>query len=355
MSQLATTPEEQIFDIFYAFYESRALVVAVELQLADVLSDGPLHVDDVAKRTNTHAPSLFRLMRALESVGVFSQVYPRVFANSPASDRLRKNVPGSLWPIVRLQSIGEGWYEAWGGLLDTIRTGRSAFDRVNGCDVWEFLQRNPDKWANFNDAMRSLSVVMTPAVTASYEWSRFPVIADIGGGIGTQLVDILDASPSCRGILYDQPEVVASAIPHDRVQRIGGDFFQSVPTGADLYLLRFIIHNWAEQEAVVILEHIRHAMKPGSRVAIIEQVIPETPEFTSGKWQDLIMLIGLQGRERTAAEYRELLNAAGLELDDIVTTASPLSVLISSRSEQRPRHTTNKRSAHDASASRTLA
>lgn len=322
-------PCEQIARIVIGFWQSLTLVAAADLELADLLAEGPLHVDDIANRTKTHSSTLFRLLRALESVGVFAQVSPRVFANTPASECLRKNVPGSQWALVRMNlSTGGGLFEAWAGLMGSIQTGKRAFDEILGCSYWQFLQRNPDRWAIFNEAMRSAHGAMAPAVANSYDWSRFPVIADIGGGTGAQLVAILNACPSSRGILFDQPDVVAGAIPHDRVERIGGDFFQSIPTGADAYILGCVIHDWAEPEAMAIVGNVRQAMKPGSRIALIERVVPETPEFALTKWMDLQMLIALGGRERTATEYGELLSAAGFELEQIVPTPSSVSVLI---------------------------
>jgi len=311
------------------FWHNRALTIAAELELADLLKNGPLDVEALAERSNTHAPSLFRLLRALESIGVFKQVSPRVFVNTPVSELLRKDIPGSQSAIVRATfSLGEGQYEPWAGLLGSIQTGKIAFDQIYGYSFWEFLRRNPNQSAIFHEAMRSFTVPLTPAITAAYDWSRFPVIADIGGGIGTQLVDILNAHPSCRGILFDQLGVMASAIPHDRIQRIGGSFFESVPAGADAYLLRSVIHDWAEPEAIAILEKVRRAMQPHARLVLIEHVIPETPELTLGKWIDLHMLVLAGGRERTATEYAELYAKVGFELQEIVPTAAPHSLII---------------------------
>jgi len=148
--------------------------------------------------------------------------------------------------------------------MQAVQNGRTAFEQVHGCSLWEFLQRYPEKGVIFNEAMRSASAGITPAVTASYDWSRFPVIADIAGGIGTQLVSILDAYPSCRGILFDEPHVVAQAIPHERMERVDGDIFVSVPSGADAYFLRWIIHDWGEDKALAILENVRKAIKPSA-------------------------------------------------------------------------------------------
>jgi hypothetical protein len=333
MSQSApapATPQEHILGVVTAFWQSRALAVAAELELADLVADGPVLVDILAATTKTDALSLFRVMRALESIGIFTQVSPRVFANTPTSEVLRKNVPGSVWALVRLQlstDFGKR-YEAWADLLGSIRTGKSAYDRVNGYSLWQFLRSNPDKATIFNEAMRSYGAIVTPAVTGACDWSRFPVIADIGGGIGSQLVDIVNAYPSCRGILFDQPEVVATAIPHDRIERTGGDFFKTVPPGADAYILRLVIHDWADSEASAILTSIRRVIKPDARLMLMENVLPDTPEFAFGKWGDLLMLIMSGGRERTAAEYGELYAHTGFELQEIIPTPSQLSIII---------------------------
>ena len=197
-------PHEHILAITAGFWYSRSLAIAAELELADLLDPGPLHVDILAGRTNTHALSLFRLLRALESIGVFKQVSPMIFTNSPSSECLRKDAPNSQWAWVRAQlSVGGGVYEGWSGLRDSIRTGDTAFDQVLGCDFWEYYRRKPEAGTVFNEAMRLIGKHNSPEVAQAYDWSRFPVIADIGEGVGGLLVDILDAHPSCKGLLFD--------------------------------------------------------------------------------------------------------------------------------------------------------
>src|SRR5262245_36169660 len=225
-------------------------------------------------------------------------------------------------------SKGNGPFEAWDELEYSVRADMPSVDKIYGHDYWAVLRRNPKANTANNGAMRSASVAMTPAVTAAYEWSQFSVIADIGGGIGTQLVSILDASPSSRGILFDQPHLGPESISHNRMEVIGGNFFESVPMGADAYLLRWILHDWAELEAAAILGSLRRAMKPTARLIVVENVIPEGASFHLGKWIDLQMLVCLRGRERTETEYRELLTAAGFDLQEVVATASPLSLLV---------------------------
>jgi len=329
MQNKKSAPNEQIFSIVLGFWQARALAVATELGLPDLLAEGPLHVDELASRTKTNASALFRLLRALESIGIFTQASPRVFVNTATSESLRKGVSGSQWAsVLHSLSKGNGPFEAWGELEYAVRTGEPSLDKIYGHDFWELLRRNPQANAAMNEAMRSMSGAMTVAVTAAYKWSQFPVIADIGGGIGTQLASILDASPSSKGILFDQPRVGAESISHNRMEFIGGDFLESVPTGADAYLLRWILHDWADMEAAAILGSLRRAMKPTARLIVIELVIPEGPALHFGKWTDLQMLVALRGRERTETEYRALLTAAGFDLQEVVATASPLSLLV---------------------------
>jgi hypothetical protein len=323
------TPHEQILAITAGFWQSRALAVAAELELADLLAAGPLHIDAIASRTKTHAPSLFRLLRALESLGIFSQIAPMVFANTPASECLRQNVPNTQWAWVRAQlSVGGGVYEGWSGLGGSIKTGDTAFDQILGCSFWEYYRRNPEAGTIFSEAMRLIGKHNSPEVARAYDWSRFPVIADIGGGIGGLLVDILNAHPSCRGLLFDELNVVQQAISHERLKPIGGDFFQTVPARADAYILRWIIHDWPEVEAVALLGKVREAMKPGARLILLEELIPKTPELVAGKWIDVLMLAITGGRERTEKEYSELLWSASRELEEVVPTAGPLSILV---------------------------
>jgi hypothetical protein len=325
----ALSPQNHILEIIRGFWQSRALAIAAELELADLLADGSLGIDVLAERSKTHAASLFRLMRALESIGVFTQIEPRVFSNTPASTLLRRNVPGSQWAFVRtILSTGFGQYDSWAEILHSIQTGRTGLEKLYGCGPWEFFTTRPEIWSIFNDAMRAASSAISPAVAGAYDWSRFPVIADIGGGIGSQLVAILDAHSSVQGILFDAEPVVAQAVPHDRMKRVGGDFFKNVPAGADAYTMRWIIHDWPDQQSVAILSKIRSAVKPESRLVLIEEIIPETPELSWAKWLDLHMLVVAGGRERTAAEYKDLYARSGFDLEQIIPTPAGSSLIV---------------------------
>ena len=305
-----------------------ALVSAAELGIADALRDGPLPVDEIAKRTGTEAGNLFRLLRALDTIGVFRQTTPGVFENTSTSSYLRQDVAGSLWPMVRLWGRGWGYLEGNGALSETIRTGKTALFEDWGYDIWEHYRRHPEQWAVFNEAMRCMNIPATPTVTAAYDWSRFPVIADIAGGIGSQLVDILDAHPNCQGILFDQAEVIATAISHPRMQSVAGSFFERIPVEADAYVLRNIIHDWDDESAALILRTLRPSVKEDSRVMLVEWLIPETPGFHFGKWSDIVMMSSVGGRERTRSDFAKLFRAAGFELVEVVPTASHFTIVI---------------------------
>ena len=325
----AATPQEQILGIVNNHWQSCCVGAAAQLELADLLADGPLHIDVLAERTDTHGPSLYRMLRALESTGIFTQTSPGVFGNTPASDCLRRNLAGSNWAWIRITLCsGAPVFEGWRGLMLSLKNGRPGFDQVTGENVWEHLQSKPQMHTIFNEAMRDLSASISPAVAAAFDWSRYPVIADIGGGIGSQLASILEAYPSCRGILFDQASVVAEAPEDSRIERVGGDFFKDVPVLADAYVMRWILHDWSDEESIALLSNVRKVAKPGARLMVVDSVIPETPEFDMGKWMDLNMMVMSTGQERTAAEFRGLLDQAGFALEQIVPTASPLSIVV---------------------------
>jgi hypothetical protein len=324
----AATPQEQILGIVNNHWQSCCVGVAAQLELADLLADGPLDVDVLAERSNTHGPSLYRMLRALESAGIFTQTSPGVFSNTPASECLRRNLPGSNWAWIRFTlCAGAPVFEGWRGMMLCLQNGRPGFDQVTGQPVWEHLQSNRQTQTIFNQAMRDLSASISPAVAASFDWSRFPVIADIGGGIGSQLSSILDAHPSCRGILFDQPAVVAEAAD-GRIERVGGDFFKDVPVQADAYVMRWILHDWSDEEAVGLLTNVRRTATSHARLMVVESVITDTPEFDLGKWMDLNMMAMSTGRERTAAEFLNLFERAGFDVERIVPTPSPLSIVV---------------------------
>jgi O-methyltransferase domain/Dimerisation domain len=322
------SPQEEVLRLLMGMLQGRCIVAAAELGLADTLAKGPSSVDAIAAQTKADADNVYRLMRALETIGVFRQVSPRVFENTPISECLRKDVPGSQWALLQILAPGWGAWEGYGEMLQTVRTGKTTLFETWGYDLWQHFRRHPEQWTVFNEAMRSMTTPMTPTITAAYDWSRFPVIADVGGGIGTQLVDILNAHPGCRGVLFDQPEVVSTAIEHDRVERTSGDLFEKISVEADAYILRNIIHDWNDEKAVSILKTLRKTTKPNARVMLLEWLIPDTSDFHFGKWTDITMMTSVGGRERTRSDFETLFRSSGFELEEILPTASMFSIVV---------------------------
>lgn len=326
----------ELMAIVRGYQRSRALTVIAELGIADLLHDGPRHVDDLAAATSTHAPALYRVLRALASIGVFIEDTGQRFALSAMGDYLRRDHPLSLDPAARMFGADYEW-RAWGELGHSVATGETAAVHALGMDVWEHRRLHPEQGEVFDAAMRTFSRGDNAGVLAAHDFGRYKLIADIGGGTGAVLAAVLAAHPGTRGILFDQPQVVAAADPvlrdadvADRVTVVPGDFFDSVPKGADAYLLARILHDWADEDALRILTGIRAAMTPEARLLIIDAVVGPPNEDPLVKFLDLMMLVSAGGRERTEAEWRGLLADAGLEFV-AATRATPNKHVIEAR------------------------
>jgi hypothetical protein len=311
------------------YWASQMVYVAARLGLADLLTGGPRTSDELATATGTHPGSLYRLLRALASIGVFAEAEGRRFSMTPLAETLRADVPGSQ-RATALMMVGQ-FYDAWGDLLGSVRTGLSAFQALHGRSFFEYLARDPDEARTFDDAMTAFNDRKTTATLEAFDFSGVRVLADVGGGNGSALVRTLRRYPEMRGILFDLPGVVEKvelreAGLADRCRVIGGSFLEAVPGGADVYLLRHIIHNWDDGRAETILRNVRRAMPDGSRLLVVERVIRPGEESTFGKPMDLTMLVVHGGRERTEEEFRRLFEAAGFRLTRIVPTATDVSV-----------------------------
>ena len=323
----AGMPAEAVLtQIMLGSMASQALYVAAKLGVADHLVDGPKRVEELAKATETDAPSLYRVLRALASLGIFTEQGDRVFAMTQTAEPLRSNVPHSLRDVAIFW--GEDWHwEVWGKILHSVRTGKSAWAQMHGDDVFEYFERNPEAGAIFNRAMSSFSGLATNAVVEAYDFTSVETLIDIAGGHGRLLTGVLEAYPSMRGVLFDLPHVLEGASRVSRCEYVSGDFFVSVPSGGDAYIMKHIIHDWDDERALKILRNIRNAMKPNARVLLVEAVIADGNNQDFGKLLDLEMMVSPGGKERTAAEYEELFTRAGLRLTRIVPTKSPYSVI----------------------------
>ncbi|WP_219414352.1 methyltransferase [Pseudonocardia nigra] len=325
-----TPPPEfvELLDVVRGYQRSRALTVAAELGIADLLADGPRPADDLAAATGTHAPTLYRVLRALASIGVFSEDADRRFALTAMGEYLRRDHPLSVDPAARMFGAEYEW-RAWGELAHSVRTGETAAVHALGTDVWEYRRRHPEHGEIFDATMRTFSRADNAGLLAAHDFGRYGTVADIGGGTGAVLAAVLSAHPATRGILFDQEQVVADAGPvlrragvADRVDVVPGDFFDTIPEGADAYLLVRILHDWMDEEAARILRGVRAAMAPGARVLVVDAVVGPPNEDPAAKSLDLMMLVSVGGRERTEAEWTTLLTAAGLDLV-AVTRATP--------------------------------
>lgn len=301
---------------------SQALSVAAALGVADVLAEGPLPVDDIAERVGADPSALCRLLRALADVDVVRETDGRRFATTETGELLRSDRPDSLRALAMLVGLPP-WRRMWTDLLTTVRTGEPAFERVLGGSPFEYLRQHPEYAAIFDDAMTALSRRLTAAVTEAYDFGAFGTIVDVGGGNGALLASVLRANPGTRGVLYDLPDVVegaekllADAEVADRCERVGGDFFDSVPAGADAYVLANVIHDWDDDRSARILANCRTAAAPSTRLLLAEMVVVEgEPSFAN--WADMEMLL-IGGRQRTAEEFSALLSRAGWRLSRIV-------------------------------------
>jgi hypothetical protein len=315
-----------LIDLMKNFWLARAVSVAAELGIADRLVAAPRTAAELAEELHLNENALRRLLRALVSEGFFTETDGR-FANSPKTEGLRSDVPWSMRASARAQ-LGQEHYGSWEELLYCLQTGKDGVSKHYGVPVWEYYARNPERGAVFNASMTSLTSGIEHAVLAAYDFTPFSHIVDVGGGHGRLLSQILTAAPSARGTLFDQPGVVGGAPKLDpRIEKAPGDFFQAVPRGGDLYTMKFIIHDWNDEQSIAILKNVRAAMAPAGKVLLLETVIPEGTDPAFSKFMDLNMLVMTGGQERTRAEYARLLAAAGLRLTRVTSTQSPCSIV----------------------------
>lgn len=331
-------PDEEIsatvslFERATGFMASQAIYVAAKLDVAGVLEDGPKELDALADACQANAEALYRLLRALTSIGLFSEIEPKCFAMTPSAMPLLRDVPMSLRPYLLL--LGDpAWWNSWGDLDVSIKTGSASFDRLFHMDFSEYLEIHPELSHHFNQCMSSLSQSHNSAILQSYDFCPFSHIVDVGGGQGALLLSILQANPESQGTVFDLPHVIEShpAPPSHMASRLhyeAGDFFQQVPMGADLYILKQIIHDWSDADAVRILQHCKTAMPTDSRLLIIDTAIDAENVSSINYFFDLHMQVTAPGaKERTRDEFEELLTIAGFRKSRCILTPASLCLL----------------------------
>jgi len=317
---VTSDPRLTLLGLINGFQITQAIRVAASLRISDHLSDGPRSAGELAALTKTHPDSLYRLLRALAAVDVFREDEGRKFTLTPMGDCLRTDsaTPLGAWAEV----VGSPYFwQAWGHLLHSVQTGENAFQNLNGKDVWQFRAEHSEYGATFDRAMSQLSRGSAEAVIRTYDFSVFRHIVDVGGGQGLMLAAILRAHPHMRGTLFDQADVVAGAKAVfaergviERCDIVGGNFFETVPEGADAYLMRVVIHDWEDDEATAILKVCRRAMGETAKLLLVERLIAPPNEMPAAKFSDLNMLVSPGGRERTREEFSDLFAKSGFEL-----------------------------------------
>jgi SAM-dependent methyltransferase len=322
-----------MMDLLIGACVAQAITAAADLGVADALAEAPLSIDELAAAVDADPDILGRLLRALISRGVFRRRRDGRYELTPLADTLRCGADVSIGAMARVQGSPEH-REHWSHLTNAVRTGKAVIPELRGKPAFEVLADEPELAEMFNQAMTSLSELSIAPVIAAYDFSSYATIVDVGGGQGRLLAAILAATPGASGVLFDLPQVVADAPTllrqhhaQDRVRIVEGSFFERVPDDSDAYVLKNVIHDWPDDDAVRILRNVRAAARTGARILLVEFVIPNHDREFLGKWADLEMLISAGARERSADEYGQLLSRAGFQMMRVVETASPFSVV----------------------------
>jgi hypothetical protein len=313
------------------------LTAAAQLGIPDLLADGPQSVDALGQATGTHAPSLHRLMRALAALGVFIEDDDGCFGLTPMGACLRRDATRSL-RATALWAGSSPRRASWSDLLYSVQTGQPAFDRIYRMNYWEYLDANPGYGAVFNEHLAAIRPERHAAVVAAYDFSGVRTLVDIGGGFGQLLAAALGACPDLRGILFDLPSAVAGARATlaaagvaERCELVGGDMFTAELPPGDAYMLSNVIHDWGDDQSDVILRNCRRALTPDARLLLIEQVLIPGNTPVSTLFNDVNMLVSEPGgRQRTEAEFRDMLGRAGFRLSSVIPTAGDACILESS-------------------------
>jgi hypothetical protein len=330
-------PTARMLQIITGLWASQAVGTAARLGVSDQLADRPRKSSEVAKVVGADPQALFRLMRMLASIGVFTMDEQGCFGLTPLGDTLRSGVPGSVKNFA-VAETAPGHWQPWGKLYEAIKTGKPMCKPALGTELWDWYSKNPEEGEYFNGAMGDLSAAVSDEVIRTYDFAKFQKVVDVGGAHGILLAAILKANPKMRGILFDLPRVTATARESlntrgiaQRCEVVTGDFFESVPLGADIHVLKQIIHDWSDMECTTILRNCHQALKAKGKLLLIEMVIPPDNSPSMAQAMDLNMLVLLTGRERTESEYRDLLAAGGFKIERVIPTHTPFSVIEASR------------------------
>lgn len=320
-SDKKTTATPGVVEAALRGYRLTQLVhVAAKLGIADVVASSPSSAAEIAERVGANPDAIRRLMRTLFDSGLFARNEQGEYVLTPESEKLRSGTESSIRPAAIMH--GEPWWwDAWGGLFDCVRTGRTAFDIVHGMSLFDYLSTKEEASDLFNQSMRIMTEHRAAAITTAYDLGKAKVLADIGGGHGSFLHAAMERFSALKTVLFDNPKVVEGARQRlssfeqaGRCQIVGGDFFASVPSGADTYSIKDILHDWNDEQAMLILSNIRRAIPEDGHLLVIERVLADDDRPSPGNWIDMSMLVLTGGRERTESEYRTLLSESGFQV-----------------------------------------
>ncbi len=326
-------PSLEMLHLITSYRVTQTIHVAAKLGIADLLKNGPKRSEELAAETATNAPALYRVLRALASIGVFREVEYDLFDLTTLGESLRSDVPGSMRAWAMMVG-GEHHWQPWEHLLHTVQTGQPAFEYVFGMGPFEYYNQKPEASQIFQQALSGLTQIINSQILANYDFSSIQKIVDVGGGKGSLIAALLQANPGIQGVLFDQPAVIEQAAAllvdkgvHNRCELIAGNFFASIPKGGDAYILKHIIHDWDDEQSITILKNCHTAMADNGKLLVVEMVIPHGNTPFYGKFLDIEMLVGYSGKERTADEYQDLFAKAGFRLTKIFTTEALVSVI----------------------------
>ncbi|MGH6789338.1 MAG: methyltransferase [Pseudolabrys sp.] len=325
------SPHSAMLNLVTGHWVSRLVQIAAALNFADLLKDRQRTSEELASIAGVQPQPLYRVLRALASVGVVAETKNRRFKLTPLGATLQTNAPGSMRKQAMLLNSDWQW-DAWKQLLHGLKTGEVPFEKAHGLPVFEYLEKHPQEHAVFHEATTGLT---NAAVAAAYKFSKFRTLVEVGGGHGSLLAAILMTYPKLKGVLFDRPSVIEGAstsgplIAKEIAPRCtfeAGSFFDSVPKGADAYTMKYILHDWDDEKSIKILSNCRDAMNKNSRLLVVDSIIPPGNDPGYVKLLDIEMLI-IGGRERTKADFAEIFRKAGLKLTRVFPTKGPLSIV----------------------------